>query len=92
MEIAVTFNASKAGEIKRFVDEYYERDFGVMPESTQLTFIFHRPLEAHDIVSVFIDNSCDFDMQLWVDMEGLHVHVTTENLYAVLLSILTCAA
>lgn len=92
MEITVTFKAKKAGEIKRFVDEYYERDFGVMPESTQLTFVFHRPLEAHDMVSVFVDNSCDFDMQLWVDMEGLNVHVTTENLYIVLLSILTFAA
>lgn len=92
MEIAVTFKAGKTGEIKRFIDGYYEREHDVHPDVRQLTFLFAHPLEAHDMVSVFVDNSCDFDMELWVDMEGLNVRATQENLYIVLLSILTCAA
>lgn len=92
MEIAVTFRAGKTGEIKRFIDGYYEREHELSPEVRQLTFLFSRPLEAHDMVSVFVDNSCDFDMELWVGMEGLNMRATQENLYVVLLSILTFAA
>lgn len=92
MEIAVTLKTRKNGEIKRFIDVYYERDLKMRPEVKQVTFIFYNPIEAHDMVSVFVDNCIDFDIDLWVSLDDLNVRATQNNLYLVLCAILAKAA
>ncbi len=92
MEVCVTLRAKTHGEIRRFLNAYYERELDLQPGATQVTIMFSRPIEAHDMVSVFVDNCCDSGLELWVDLGGVNIRATEKNLYLVLCAILAKAA
>lgn len=88
METAVTIKSKYTGELQRFLDSYFGEAQDITPEAMQITYIFYNPIEAHDMVNVFVDNIDSFCAEIWVDFEGVNHQVTPQNLYMVLCTIL----
>lgn len=70
----------KSGEIKRFLEQYYSKNFSLTDNFTYKKE-FETPVEMIDIISCFIDNNEKFNMNLWVSLDkNVYICVTDNNL------------
>lgn len=80
MVVAVNLWSSKTGEIKRFLEKYYEKEVVMDEDVGQWVYIYKKPLDAVDMISAVIDNNDKYQLNMFiqVDMEQIHP-ITTEN-------------
>lgn len=80
MAIIVNLWSRKVGEIKRFLERYYDKPLRMDEDVEQWVYIYRKPLEAVDIISVVMDNSHKFDIAVCLQVDSGDIHpVTYEN-------------
>ncbi len=80
MAITVNLWSDKAGEIKRFLEKYYEKDIKMDDDVEQLIYVYEKPLEAVDLISVVMDNKDKYRLSLCIQVDSHDIHpVTAEN-------------
>jgi len=79
MSIAVSLFSRKVGEIRGFLEKYYQREIGLDSDVGQWTYIYNRPLEAIDMISTVIDNNHRHKINLLIQVDKGEVHIVTEN-------------
>jgi len=80
MAISVNLWSHKLGEIKRFLEKYYEKDIIMDEDVDQWTYVYNKPLEAVDIISVVIDNSDKYQISMCIQVDEGDIHpITAEN-------------
>lgn len=81
MSIAVNLWSRKLGDIKKFLESFYEKDNVYLDEDTdRWIYVYRNPLEAVDIISAVMDNNDKYDISLCIEMENGDLHpVTYEN-------------
>ncbi len=80
MKTSINFYSEIAGEIKKFLENYYSKNFEL---SDNLTYAqeFDNPIDMIDIISCFIDNNEKFKMSLWISLDkDVYICVTEKNL------------
>ncbi len=80
MSITINLWSEKNGELKRFLDCYYEREGVIDNDVERWIYVCRKPLDAVDIISALIDNNDRYQigMGIQVNEECLHP-VTAEN-------------
>jgi hypothetical protein len=80
MSLTVNLWSRKTGELKNFLDSYYDKDIGVNENQGEWACVYMRPLEAVDIISAVMDNSDRYQITILIQVDDgqLH-HVTMEN-------------
>lgn len=80
MKLTVNLWSRKTGEIKRFLESYFERDVEMDEDSSEWVCVYKKPLEAVDIISAVMDNNDKYQiiMTIQVDEGQLH-HITVYN-------------
>lgn len=81
MSITVNLWSRKMGEIRRFLELYYEKDMGIEEDIGKWIYVYSKPLESVDIISALMDNSERYQITLCIQVNhGEFYPVTLENL------------
>jgi hypothetical protein len=80
MPIGISLWSRKKGEIKRFLESYYQKQMSVDEDVGQWIYVYNRPMEAVDIISAVIDNSDNYEICTYIQVDEGDAHpVTSEN-------------
>mgnify|MGYP000073693196 CR=1 FL=1 len=80
MSITVNLWSEKEGEIKRFLEKYYESKVVMDEDVGQWCYIYNRPLESADMISALMDNQDKYEIELGVQVNhGDIYHVNEDN-------------
>jgi len=80
MTISVNLWSHKIGEIKRFLEKYYEKEIDMDEDVNHWMYIYNKPLEAVDLISVVMDNNHKYQISMCIQVDEGDVHfVTAEN-------------
>ena len=80
MKTTINFYSEKTGEIKKFLEQYYSKNFNL---DNNLTYKqdFDSPIDMIDIMSCFVDNNDKFNAKLWISLDkDVYICVTDTNL------------
>ncbi len=81
MKTNINFYSEKIGEIKRFLEHYYSKNLDNLNSNLHYKIDFENPFEMINIMSCFIDNQNNYDINLWISFdEDVFVCVTKHNL------------
>ena len=79
MNTCVNLYSNKYGEIKKFLDKFYDGNLSIGNELKWIKY-FENPIEISDILGVFIDNHQDYDINMWISLdEGFLIHISDDN-------------
>jgi len=80
MSVSVNMWSTSCGEIKRFLEAFYEREINIDEDTGQWFCDYGNPLESADIISAVMDNSHKFDIVLYIQVnKGNLFRITEEN-------------
>lgn len=80
MSITVNLWSQKEGEIKRFLERYYEKDIKMDYDVDRWIYVYSKPLDAVDMISALMDNNDRYKISLCIQLDMGDVHlVTYEN-------------
>lgn len=80
MSLTVNLWSRKEGELKKFLESYYESEVVVVDDDDGWFCKYEKPLEAVDIISAVIDNNDRFQIVLCIQIDdGQLYHVTPAN-------------
>lgn len=80
MTISVNLWSGKTGEIKRFLERFYQKSVNMDDDVDQWVYIYNKPLQAIDIISAVIDNNDKYDLTIAIRVNDFDLHpVTYEN-------------
>jgi hypothetical protein len=78
MKLTVNLWSRKTGEIKRFLESYYEMKMD--EDVDEWANVYGNPLEAVDMISAVIDNNDRYQIMICIQMdEGQLHHITADN-------------
>lgn len=79
MKTFIKLYSNKIGEIKRFLNNFYEEENS---DSSLLEWQqnFENPVEMANMIGVFIDNSDNYKINMWISLdEDILINVTKNN-------------
>lgn len=80
MKTKINFYSEKNGEIKKFLEQYYSKNFE-LENNLFYQKEFDNPIDMIDIISCFIDNNNKFQINLWISLDkDVYICVTDNNL------------
>ena len=80
MKLTVNMWSRKNGEIKRFLESYYDSEVEMKEDASAWSCVYSKPLEAVDIISAVIDNSDKYQINMCIQVdEGQLYHITVDN-------------
>ncbi len=80
MPVIVNIASEQEGTLRRFLDSFFQKDSKVDNDVVEWVNIYHKPLEAIDIITAVVDNREKYDIQIYISMDaGLVVEVSQKN-------------
>lgn len=80
MKTTINFYSEETGEIKKFLEQYYSKNFN-LDNNLCYKQDFDNPVDMIDIISCFIDNNDKFNANLWISLDkDVYICVTDTNL------------
>ncbi len=79
MLVTVNLYSEKKGELNRFLSLFYNTNLNI-EENLAWEKKYANPIELAEIVGTFIDNSEDFELSMWINLDkNVFVHITEGN-------------
>ena len=79
MGTIISLYSKNSNEIYNFLNSY-NKDFLQDENTLKWSKEFKNPIEASDIIGVFIDNSDKYNINMWVSLdENFYINVTNNN-------------
>jgi len=80
MAISVNLWSNKRGELKEFLEKYYQKKVKMDDDVTQWIYVYRNPIDAVDIISIVMDNSDKYSISMCIQIDDYDVHpVTYDN-------------
>lgn len=80
MSITVTLWSGKPGEIREFMEKFYQKDVKMEEGVDQWIYVYRKPLDAIDIISTVMDNNYKYNINVCLQVNDCDLHpVTNEN-------------
>lgn len=80
MSTTVNLYSDKVGEIKRFLDVFYNNENLNIENEFKWEKIFINPVEISDIIGTFIENNDKFKINMWVSFDkNIFINITENN-------------
>lgn len=80
MSLTVNLWSRKNGELKRFLESYYNKNMDLNENDEQWFHRFGKPLEAVDIISAVVDNNDKYQINICIQVNDGQLHlITPEN-------------
>lgn len=69
----------KKGEINKFLSKFYNTNLNI-EDNLNFKKEYSNPIELTEIIGVFIDNSDDYDIKMWISLDkDVFINITNEN-------------
>lgn len=79
MNTIVNLYSDKIGEIKRFLNMFYNKDVSNINDY-KWENIYDNPVEISDIIGTFIENNDKFKINMWVSFDkNIFINITENN-------------
>lgn len=79
MLVTVNLYSEKKGELDRFLSLFYNTNLDI-PDSLSWEKKYANPVELAEIVGAYIDNSENFELNMWIHLDkNVYVHITEAN-------------
>ena len=80
MSLVVNLWSKKTGDIKKFLQSFYQKDVKIDDDVEQWIYVYNKPLDAIDIISAVIDNNDKYKIFMCLQIDNGDVKpVTQEN-------------
>lgn len=80
MSLTVNLWSRKEGELKRFLESYYEGEVQMIDDDGWI-YEYTSPVEAVDIISAVVDNNDKYRIAVCIQIDGGQLfHLTPENM------------
>lgn len=80
MKNSINFYSEKKGEIKKFLELYYSKNF-ILENDLFYQEDYANPIDMINIISCFIDNNTKFKITLWISLDtDVYICVTNNNI------------
>lgn len=79
MSISVSLWSRKEGEIKRFLQRYYEKEVFLDEDVEKWIYVYNKPLDSVDIISAVVDNNDQYQISMCIQLNDGDPHLITEN-------------
>ena len=79
MSAVVNLYSQKNNEIKKFLDKFYSKNL-IINNDLKWEQFYENPVEIADIIGAYIDNSDNFNINMWVSLDkGVFINITDFN-------------
>lgn len=79
MNTVVKLYSEKKGEIKKFLESYYSKNF-TLENDLLWSKNFLNPIEMAEIIGTFIENTDDFQINMWISLDkDVFINITKSN-------------
>lgn len=79
MYTIVNLYSDKADEIKKFLNNFYNKNIEI-DNNLKWENKYDNPIEIADIIGAFIDNNDKYKINMWISLdEGTFINVTDNN-------------
>lgn len=79
MNITVNLWSRKSGEIKRFLECYFQKELELDSELKSWECEYNKPVESVDIISAVMDNADIFQIKVIIQVNKGQCHVITSD-------------
>lgn len=80
MNTIVNLYSDKIGEIKRFLDIFYNKEDTSNINDLKWEKKYDNPVEISDIIGTFIENNDKFKINMWVSFDkNIFINITENN-------------
>jgi len=80
MAIAVNLWSDKDGEIRKFLERYYDKSVNMDDDVSRWIYVYNKPLEAVDLISAVMDNKDKYRISICIQVDEGDIHpITIEN-------------
>jgi hypothetical protein len=81
MQALVNLVSQNQGELKNFLDFFFEKDTKIDPDVSEWISTYKDPLEVIDLIAAVVDNSDTYNIDTVISLdENLFVSVSEKNL------------
>lgn len=81
MNTIINLYSTKKNEIKKFLENYYDKNIEIKNDDLEWKKEFDNPIEMAEIMGTFIDNSDKYEINMWISLDsGVLINVTEYNL------------
>ena len=81
MSTIVNLYSTKKNEIKKYLENYYDKNIEIKNDDLEWKKEFDNPIEMAEIMGTFIDNSDKYEINMWISLDsGVLINVTEYNL------------
>ena len=71
--------SAKKGEINKFLSKFYNTNLNIN-DKLKFKKDYFNPIELTEIIGVFIDNSDDYEIKMWISLDkDVFINITNEN-------------
>ena len=76
---SINIFSDKKGEINKFLSSYYNTNLEI-EDKLKWQKTYKNPIEMTDLIGVFIENSNNYSLNLWVCLDiDVYIHVSDKN-------------
>ncbi|MCR4434772.1 MAG: hypothetical protein QHH06_04130 [Clostridiales bacterium] len=81
MSALISLWSRKTGEIKKFLESYYQKEIEMDDDVERWIYVYNKPLDVVDMISTVMDNNDKYDIAVCLQIDKGDIHpVTVENL------------
>jgi hypothetical protein len=81
MAITVNLWSKKSGEIKMFLEKYYDRCLLLDDDVLNWIYVYKKPLDAVDLISAVMDNNSQHNILMCIQVNDGDLHPITSDNY-----------
>lgn len=71
--------SQKKGELNKFLSNFYNTNLNI-ENDLKFKKEYSNPIELTEIIGVFIDNSDDYEIKMWISLDkDVFIKITNEN-------------
>lgn len=79
MNVTVNLYSNKKGELNKFLSKFYNTNFDIY-DNLRWEKQYKNPIELAEIIGVFIDNSDNYLINMWICIDkDVYVNITNDN-------------
>ena len=79
MQATVNLYSNQKGELNNFLSRFYNTDLEIY-DNLKWEKKYANPLELAEIIGIFIDNSDDYNITMWISLDrNIFIYISKDN-------------
>ena len=84
MQATVNLYSNQKGELNNFLSRFYNTNLEIY-DNLKWEKKYANPLELAEIIGIFIDNSDDYNITMWISLDrNIFIYISKDNAYDII--------